>query len=456
MANLKIVSNVLLSGLGCLFLSACSPESVDIDIKGDITVTIPEVEYVGVWKSQGSGVITKLTESSGQLYEITSVSCLKVFDGTLEELKNNVVESLDVDASNKLIVPLLAAAETLIFDKLDGLPDLCQNGGTNFSHDPEHNFEVFWHTFEEHYSYFEARNIDWQQVYMNYRSLITPTTTDEELFNLIAEILSAFEDAHISVDAVDWTFDGSATAEYNEYFSRANHPDVNQIIKNQYLGGVYSEHSSGNAYWGNINDDMGYINLSKFAGFAGNSDSRLEHDVAFQQFVIHMSQEFAGKEAIIVDVRNNNGGGDARALKLASMFADTKKLLYTEKTRHEEGFTPEVEFYSEPSTQASFGGKVAILISPISISSGEQFAMNMIPFEQAILIGETTNGALSQVSRVLPNGWRFTLTNQVVVAANGEDYEIVGIPPDLYVESFTTSDLNQRIDSAIETAIQGL
>lgn len=42
MVNLKSLSNVLLSSLGGLFLSACRLESSDNDIKGDITVTIPE------------------------------------------------------------------------------------------------------------------------------------------------------------------------------------------------------------------------------------------------------------------------------------------------------------------------------------------------------------------------------------------------------------------------------
>ena len=43
----------------------------------------------------------------------------------------------------------------------------------------ERNFEALWKTFDEKYSHFGVKNIDWQAVYRLYRPKVTPKTTDE-------------------------------------------------------------------------------------------------------------------------------------------------------------------------------------------------------------------------------------------------------------------------------------
>jgi hypothetical protein len=444
-------------GLLSTLLSACGGGSVDIDVSdNDNIITVPPLSNstVGIWRSQGSGLVASLTLNNAQLFEVTSVSCIMVFDQSISDLEANVVESLSVNGNDELVAPLLGASETLLFDRQQTLPETCEEGETGFSDDPEKSFEVFWHTFNENYTYFSERGIDWQQIYSDFRSRVTPDTSKAQLFDIMVAILSKFGDAHISLNTGSQFFDGSATPEFSQRFIRANDPQVNKIIQNNYLGGNFQVHSSGGAYWGDISDDVGYVNLNRFSGFGGSSSDRREHDRAFDRFVADVLQVFMNKKSIIIDVRNNGGGGDARALRFASMFSETATLLYTEKTRHLEGFTPEVPFVSLPSGEEAFEGNVAVLTSLTSVSSAEQFAMNMMPFEQVTIVGENTNGAFSQLERVLPNGWRFSLSNQIVVAANGEDYEVRGIPPEVFVESFTAFDFEQQTDSAIETALQ--
>ena len=243
------------------------------------------------------------------------------------------------------------------------------------------------------------------------------------------------------------------TTDYKEFWQRANDPQVNQIIQQHYLQGEVRLHESELAMWGDIDEQTGYLQLKRFGGFAGDSQYRPDHDIAFDMMMLEIMLQFKHKEAVIIDVRNNNGGGDNRALRLANWFADREALLYSETSRHQGSYTEQVDFYASPMEDLNFRGKVAVLISPISLSSAEQFAMNMMPFEQAVLIGENTNGAFSQLTRVLSNGWLVGLTNQQVVAADGNDYEVVGIPPDILVSSFTQADFDQQKDSAIEAAI---
>jgi C-terminal processing protease CtpA/Prc len=69
-------------------------------------------------------------------------------------------------------------------------------------------------------------------------------------------------------------------------------------------------------------------------------------------------------------------------------------------------------------------------------------------------VGETTEGVFSDVlGRKLPNGWRFWLPNERFVTA-GKTYDIVGIAPDVRVESLTPAARATGKDAAIEKALE--
>jgi C-terminal processing protease CtpA/Prc len=60
--------------------------------------------------------------------------------------------------------------------------------------------------------------------------------------------------------------------------------------------------------------------------------------------------------------------------------------------------------------------------------------------------------------RALPNGWQFTMSNEVYTSADGDIYEKVGNPPDieipLDVASFQAGK-DTMLDAALELAAQG-
>ena len=46
-------------------------------------------------------------------------------------------------------------------------------------------------------------------------------------------------------------------------------------------------------------------------------------------------------------------------------------------------------------------------------------------------VGEATLGILSDnLLKCLPNGWEVSLSNEIYTAADGNVYEVVGVPPD--------------------------
>lgn len=410
--------------------------------------------YEGAWKSQGSGLVLNLVNDDAEVYELTNVSCLKIYEGKQNTLTDFFVESFSINSVDELIAPSLTSTETYIFDKLRTKPSLCTGNGTEYTSDPEHNFDVLWNTFSENYTYFNERNIDWQQVYNEYRPAVHADTTNEQLFSLFSEILAPFKDAHISIEGDGFAFDGSSTPEFTEFYNRANDPRALEIILSNYLNDDFKVDEQSIVRWGSINESTGYINFRKFGGFAGSSQYGPDHDNKFMEILTEVFADFSNKSALIIDVRNNSGGGDGRVLKLASIFANDNTLLYSEKTKHEGGFTPTVHFYSSAMENLSFSGKVIILTSPASVSSAEQLAINLLSLSQVTIVGQNTFGALSQFSRTLPNGWTLKLTNQVVTAANGTDYEVVGVPPHILSESFTESDLAMGIDTTLNIATE--
>ena len=71
-----------------------------------------------------------------------------------------------------------------------------------------------------------------------------------------------------------------------------------------------------------------------------------------------------------------------------------------------------------------------------------------------IRIGEPTQGVYSDVlGRVLPNGWRFGLPNEVFLTEGGKHFEVVGVPPDIKVPVFPREDLQAGRDGALDKAL---
>ncbi len=57
-------------------------------------------------------------------------------------------------------------------------------------------FDEFQQTFSEKYAMFEFKGVDWTEVVETNRALINSSTTDEELFEIIGEMILLLRDGH--------------------------------------------------------------------------------------------------------------------------------------------------------------------------------------------------------------------------------------------------------------------
>src|SRR6187549_2272490 len=82
---------------------------------------------------------------------------------------------------------------------------MMQSCSSVFEAEPENNpeaiLEDFWKTFDEEYAVFEERGVDWDDQYVAFRPEVTASTTDDELFAILAQIVEPLDDGHVSLTA---------------------------------------------------------------------------------------------------------------------------------------------------------------------------------------------------------------------------------------------------------------
>jgi len=145
-------------------------------------------------------------------------------------------------------------------------------------------------------------------------------------------------------------------------------------------------------------------------------------------------------EAIIVDVSFNFGGFDASALTIASYFTDKPIFAYTSQVFNNGEFYNEDKVFVYPS-EKPFTKPVYVLMTDISRSAAECFAMMMEPLPNVQLVGTSTLGTLSGMLGKSIGGFYTTYSNQRLVNSAGDYFEVKGVTPDIELTVFEESDI---------------
>jgi C-terminal processing protease CtpA/Prc len=136
--------------------------------------------------------------------------------------------------------------------------------------------------------------------------------------------------------------------------------------------------------------------------------------------------EFQQYRAIIIDLRFNQGGFDSVALAWAARIATQQTLALRKRAGKADWTAVSVT----PSAKQGFHGPVAVLVGNYTVSAGETAAQALMALPNVMSIGQPTQGALSDaIPKVLPNGWRFTLSIESYATPDGTDLELRGVVP---------------------------
>ena len=302
-------------------------------------------------------------------------------------------------------------------------------------------FDALWSDFDVSYSFFDLKGIDWNDSRTRFRSQLSSTSTDSELFAVMSDMLVELEDPHVRLNTP--IGDSAYTGWFDQF--PANFDE--SVITATYLGSRAMMSPQVNMLFGKVEADIGYLRVHSLSGSGHGADI---------DFIL---SQLGGVRALIVDLRGNGGGNDQNGEAIAARFADATRLY--RRVRFRDGpshgdFGPFIDSFISPGGAQSFSGPIAVLTNRSTISSAESMVLAFAVMPNTVSIGDFTGGgSANPAQRTLANGWQYTVSRWIEFRPDGTTFEGVGIEPDIRIDISSTDAASLR-DTIMETAISDL
>jgi len=295
-------------------------------------------------------------------------------------------------------------------------------------------FEEFWTYVDEHYIYFEEKNVDWTAVKKEYIRQIHDGMKEEDLYNLCHAALLELKDSHNRIQAPDYykrSFD--IREGYNIQFNI-------DVVRENYIKQPFEK--KGNVYSSILEENIGYIYISAMSRFGSLTNT-----------IRTMKED--GVTGLVLDVRNN-GGGDSNSLpRILGDFVEEETLLgyYLEKSGpgHSDVTEPLVS-KAIPSGDFFFDLPVSVITNRGSYSATSYLAAMFKQIPKTTIVGQKTGGGGG-------GNLGYQLSNEWIVAVSVSDFLYPsfdsiesGVEPDINIEN-TKERLALGIDDMLQMAI---
>ncbi len=468
--TVKIISiKATFFGLGLLLalaIGGCDKSSDELSVSRFDKI-------VGVWEWEGYGDVYEIRKNGASRFQITRATCVKDKDFSQDEFAELFTDfEVAQDGQSFTMTTPLEPSFRLAFRRYPALPNACAPENIITEATPRRVFESLWHTFNDYYAFFNERGVDWNQRYIDFQGRFTDTMDEPALRGALEELLSVIDDGHVNLVSGDQEFSPerqsttittledafAAQSEFDDLsaFISAQFDRYSATLVTQYFDASSIQEVSGGVTWGTINSEVGYLILNAMSGLTPNAGASGKAEMlAMQNIMEQVMADLSGTQAMIIDVRFNNGGYEAVAMAVANRFTDERRLAMTKTARSYQGETAEQALYLEPEGDAPYLKPVVVIAGPDTVSAAETFLLAMRTLPHVTLIGETTNGILSNMlGKKLPNSWTFSLSNEVYRDSAGLNYEAVGIAPEIEVPIFSMNDLDAGRNSALDKALE--
>ena len=309
---------------------------------------------------------------------------------------------------------------------------------------PETNFQIFWQDFDRYYAQFGLRHINWDSVYAVTRPRITPSTSDRELYTVLAGLVHDINDMHVGLYTPLGTalWRGSPSGSY---------PSMRLINPGKYIQFGAAQNSV-IEYRRCLNSTIGYMIITSFEG-QGEGLSMVD---TRYEVIDNILADWKDLEGIIIDVRWNGGGNSTNAETVASRFADMPRVYARWQQKNGPGKADLSAWTTQsirPRGPHQFTKPVVVLTSRATASSAEVFVLAMQVMPHVTIIGDTTGGGVGNpIFRELPNGWTYRLSTKIQADAQGRIIEGTGVFPHILVRT-TAADSVAGTDRMIESAL---
>jgi len=389
-------------------------------------------QFSGIYQNFNTNGTYTASVKSGS-WELSSGEKDILFDkGTSSEITANILEC----SKGKLVIKMpYSNGSAVLLLQIEFVPSSAA------SISPVYNFDTLWKEFDTRYSFFAVKKINWDSLYTFYRAKINENTSSQDLFNVMASMLSQLKDAHVSLTSPVGSYS------YN-YYSKypANFISTNAITP--YLSKDYGTTADGMIRFGKIENTLGYIYVGPSLTASSSST------ISTIDMIIDSLKNMKG---IIVDIRNNVGGNDALGNIIASRFADATRIYSYSQFRNGPKHTDFTELVSHtiaPAGKAQFLKPVALLTNRRDISSAEGTILMFRVLPSVTTIGDTTGGgSANPIALTLPNSWSYRVSRWIQYTAEKEVFENKGLAPNIVCQ-ISQTDFNNGKDAILEKAIQ--
>lgn len=310
----------------------------------------------------------------------------------------------------------------------------CHESSTEIE-DVELYFNQLWQDFDEIYSYFELKGVNWDASYDKYSPLIVNgKTNSSELEQILADMILELKDIHVVFSA------GKNKYTYNnrDQFTR-NSPEN---AKN-YLSQVF--HNNDNLRYGKIdNSNFAYLHIKNLSN-EGNFDPLNE--------VLSDLPDFDG---FVLDLRDNGGGNDGIAKQFVNRLTTEERIFGYYRFRNGPNHDDFQEWTARklvPKDPILFDQPIIVLTNRFVVSSAEAFTAMMSVLPNVTIVGDTTRGSTGNPKMFeFSNGWKYHISSWQVVTVDNKFIEDNGIAPDILVSNTQESIQNGK-DLMLEKAI---
>ncbi|KEO71768.1 hypothetical protein EL17_21525 [Anditalea andensis] len=304
------------------------------------------------------------------------------------------------------------------------------------SSDPFVNFDYLWNEIDRKYSYFELKEVDWDEIRIRYRAQLSPDMTEEALFDVMAAMMNELRDDHSNlISPFNISRYNLPLKERKQFFSRT----VEEFyIPNAHITGpFYHDFIAGGT--------VGYI---RYSSFLNNLDPRS---------LDHVLTRYRDTQGLILDLRENGGGAISNIPIMLERFTFRRIHAASAITRNgplRSDFGPPEPFFIGAHRGIQYFKPVMVLIDRGSYSATTFFALLTKYISTLTLVGDYTGGGGGLPNGgQLPNGWTYRFSVSQILDLGGNNYAEQGVPPDIFAE-FDWSDLSK--DEIIIRALEEL